>query len=90
MADRYVGTCTNCGEEDIEVTLIDEETSLCDDCIDELDYIECDECHELWLWDAVKFYHVNDGRTLCQHCAENLLADEDITEEDIESVDDFT
>lgn len=90
MAKRYTGTCTNCGEEDVEVTLIDEETSLCDDCIEELDYIECDCCHELWKWDALLFYHLKDGRTLCENCADDLMEDGELSDDDIESIDDYT
>lgn len=90
MATEYIGTCTECGKENTKVTLIDECTSLCDKCIDELDYIECDECHELWRWDAVKFYNLKDGRTLCEWCGDNLLEDEEITDEDIDSISDFT
>lgn len=90
MAKCYIGTCTECGEEDVEVTLIDEDTSLCDDCLDALDYIECDECNEFWLWDAVKFYHLKDGRTLCEGCAEDLLADQKLDKEKIDFIEDHT
>ena len=89
MAERGIGICTECGEE-TEITVIDDVTMLCDDCLEELDYIECDNCNEFWLWDAVKFYNLNDGRVLCEHCAEELLEDEEITEDDIESIDDNT
>ena len=90
MAEKYTGKCSNCGKDNIVVSLIDEETSLCEKCIDELDYIECDECEELWLWDAVKFYNLKDGRTLCENCAEELLDDEIIVDDDIESISDHT
>ena len=88
MAKEYEGVCTNCGEE-TTVYQVDECTALCEDCIDELDYIECDECNELWAWDALRFYHLIDGRTLCENCAEDLLDDDEITEDDIESISDF-
>ena len=48
------------------------------------EYIFCDECKEYWLWDAILFYNLTDGRTLCEHCAE------DIDEEEIESINDWT
>ena len=83
------GTCTECGAE-AEITVIDDVTMLCDNCIDELDYIECDCCHELWLWDAIKFYHIKDERTLCEHCAENLLESKELVKEDIDFVENHT
>ena len=89
MAEKTFDVCTECGEE-TEVTVVDEETRLCEDCLNELDYIECDECHEFWLWDAIKFYNLKNGNTLCEHCAEMLLEDEELSEEDIESVSDWT
>ena len=89
MAEKTFDICTECGEE-TEVTVVDEVTRLCEECLNELDYIECDECHEFWLWDAIKFYNLKDERTLCEHCAEMLLEDEEISEDDIESISDFT
>lgn len=90
MAERYIGECTECGKENVEVTLIDEVTHLCDDCIDELDYCECDECHELWSEDYIIFYDLKDGRTICEHCKEMLMEDGELTEEDIDSISDYT
>lgn len=89
MAQRGKGICTECGEE-TEITVIDDVTMLCDDCIEELDYIECDNCHEFWLWDAIKFYHLIDERVLCEHCAQAMLEDEEISEKDIDFIDDHT
>ena len=89
MAQKGERICTECGEH-TEITLIDDVNILCDDCIDELDYIECDECKQYWLWDAIKFYHLKDERTFCEDCAESLLENEEITEDDIDSVDDYT
>ena len=89
MAQRGMGICTECGEE-TEITVIDDETMLCDDCLEELDYIECDNCEEFWLSDAIKFYYLKDGRTLCEHCAEDLLDEGEITEDDIDSIENNT
>lgn len=89
MAQKGEGICTECGEH-TEITIIDDVNMLCDDCIGELDYIECDKCNEFWLWDAIKFYNLKDDRVLCQYCAEMMLEDEEITEDDIDSIDDFT
>ena len=89
MAKKRMGICTECGAE-TEITVIDEDTMLCEECIEELDYIECDYCHELWLWDVIKFYNLKDDRTLCEHCAEELLEDGEITEEDIDFIENHT
>ena len=89
MAQEYEGICDNCREE-TTVYLVDEGTSLCEDCLADLDYIECDCCHEFWAWDAVPFYNLKDGRTLCSNCYENLLEDGELQQSDIESISDFT
>ena len=77
------GTCTLCGAKNIEVTLIDEVTSVCEDCRDE-EYIFCEACEQYWKWDAIKFANLKDGRTICEYCAE------DVDEDEIDSIDDFT
>lgn len=89
MAERTFDICTECGEE-TEVIIVDDETRLCEDCLDELDYIECDNCNEFWLWDAIKFYNLKNGNSVCEHCKKTLLEDNEISEGDIESVSDFT
>ena len=80
---NYKGTCTLCGEENCNLTIVDEVAHVCDDCLDN-EYIQCDECKEYWLYDAIKFYHLKDGRTLCEHCAE------DIDEDQVESIENHT
>lgn len=62
--------CTNCGKE-TEVIVVDDVNRLCKSCLDELDYIECDNCHEYWQADAVEFYETEDG-TICEYCYEEL------------------
>ena len=89
MAQKGNGICTECGAE-TEITVIDDVNMLCDNCIEELDYIECDCCHELWLWDAIKFYNLKDDRTLCEHCAEDMLEDGDLSEDDIDFIENHT
>ena len=89
MAKTGMGVCTECGAE-TTITVIDDETMLCEDCIADLDYIECDCCHEFWLWDAIKFYNLKDERTLCEYCAEDMLDEGEISEDDIESISDLT
>lgn len=75
MAEKTFDICTECGEK-TEVTIIDDETRLCEDCIDELDYVECDHCHEFWLADVIDFVETEDGSIICEHCQE-LLDEED-------------
>ena len=71
----YKGTCTMCGEENCTLTIVDEVAHVCEDCLDN-EYIQCDECKEYWLYDAIKFYNLKDGRTLCEHCAEDIDEDQ--------------
>lgn len=80
---NYNGTCTMCGRENCELTIVDEVEHVCEDCLDD-EYIFCDECKEYWLWDAIKFYNLKDGRTFCEHCAE------DVDQDEVESISDFT
>lgn len=80
---NYKGTCTMCGKENCELTIVDDVTHVCEDCLDN-EFILCDECGEYWLWDALVFYHMKDGRTICENCIE------DFDEDDIEDVTDYT
>jgi hypothetical protein len=71
MADKTFDICTECGKE-TDVIIVDDETRLCESCLDELDYCECDCCHEYWLADVVEFFDTEDGRTVCEHCYEDM------------------
>lgn len=82
MADRTNDICTECGEE-TEVIIVDEVTRLCESCLDELDYFECDNCHEYWLADVIESYYLKNGNTLCEHCYDAMLEDGEISEDDI-------
>lgn len=85
MAEKTKDICTECGKKR-EVVIVDEVTRLCEDCIDELDYVLCDHCGEYWLADIIEFYTVkNNGNTICEHCYEMLLDDGEITEDDVEA-----
>lgn len=75
MAKTTFDICTECGEEK-EIIVVDEVTRLCEKCLDDLNYIECDHCHEYWLWDVIEFFETEDGSTICEHCQE-LLDEED-------------
>lgn len=80
---NYVGTCTMCGEKNCNLTIVTEEDHVCEECLDG-EYIFCDECKEWYRWEYVVFYHLKDGCTLCEHCAEDTDPDE------IDSVTDLT
>ena len=71
MSNQYIGTCTECGEENVLLTVIDEVTHLCEDCRD-TDYFECDCCHEYWHFDFVNRYRTSDGLVICEHCSEDF------------------
>jgi hypothetical protein len=83
MSNELKGTCTLCGKKNCALTMIDEVDKVCEDCLDD-EYIQCEECDEYWKWDIIKFYNLKDGRTLCEHCAE------DVDPEEVESVSDYT
>ncbi|MBE7053426.1 MAG: hypothetical protein E7391_04035 [Ruminococcaceae bacterium] len=70
MSEKIIDICTECGEK-TEVIIVDEETRLCEDCLDELNYIKCDRCNEYWLWDVVEFHETEDGENICEYCNEN-------------------
>ena len=71
---EYIGTCTLCGQEDCKLIVVDEVTHVCEDCLEE-EYFQCDGCKEYWAYDDVEFFHLLDGRTICEHCREDF-ADE--------------
>lgn len=83
ISKNYKGTCTMCGKKNCDLLIVDEVNHVCQNCLDN-EFIYCDECQEYWLWDALVFYHMKDGRTICENCIE------DFDEEDVEDVTDFT
>ena len=70
MAQTTFDICTECGEE-TEVVIVDDVTRLCESCLNDLDYIECDHCHEYWQADVVEFYENEDGESICEYCYED-------------------
>lgn len=68
---NYVGTCTMCGEENCKLTIVDEEAHVCSECLDN-EYFYCDECHEYWLCEVVEYFELDDGRTVCESCYEDI------------------
>ena len=77
---RTNGICTQCGKENCSLTIIDDVTSVCDECLDEF-YTQCDECGEYWDDGYVEFFLLNDGRLICEHCREDHDDDEIDSEE---------
>lgn len=76
---NYIGTCTMCGKENCNLTIIDDVDHVCEECLDS-HYQYCDECGEYWDYMVIEFTYLKDGRAICEYCAEDL----DIDEDDIE------
>lgn len=90
MKQKYFGRCSECGTDGYEVTVIDDNTILCDVCLEAYDYIECDGCGEYKLCDRTRFYYLADGRILCGSCAEQMLIEGKLNKDDIEKIKDLT
>ena len=71
VTEKIKGTCMECGKRG-KVWQIREELVLCDDCADELDWIQCDICGDFYPWDDVEFTELEDGRKVCEYCMEDL------------------
>lgn len=71
MAAKTIGTCTQCGKENCSLTIVDEETSVCEECLDAFFFL-CEECGEYWDDSYVEQFLLKDGRTICEHCIENF------------------
>ena len=67
----FEGTCQECGEEKM-VYLIREDVILCEECADELDWIQCEICGDFYPYGDVEFTELDDGRTVCEYCMEDL------------------
>ena len=70
-----IGTCTECGTENVKVISFDDGACLCEECIDSL-YEKCDICDEYFEPEYVEFFVHKDGRMICEYCAENFDADD--------------
>lgn len=75
VSKEYIGTCTLCGEGNRKLLIVDEAAHICEECLEE-EYFQCDECKEYWAYDDVEFFHLKDGRTICEHCREDFDDDE--------------
>jgi hypothetical protein len=67
---RCNGVCTDCGKQDQSLIVLDDETSVCDECL-ETNYTQCHICGEYWNDAYVEFYFPDDGRIICEHCMED-------------------
>ena len=63
-----IGTCILCNEKGRRVTFIDDKAPICDECLQYLGH--CDKCGEYWCPEDRSFYHLKDGKVLCEICAE--------------------
>lgn len=74
MKDTF-DKCTQCGKENCNITVIDDETSVCEECLDAF-FTQCEECGEYWNDSYVEFFTTKDGRLICEHCREVFDDDE--------------
>lgn len=72
--------CTMCGRKGCAITIITDMDHVCEECLDN-EFFYCDECNEYWRCDVVDSYELKDGRTVCEHCVEDI-DDEEIVDED--------
>ena len=77
MADKYIGKCTNCGLDNVELNVLDDVNHICNDCLDG-NYFFCEDCNQYWHCDYVERYELSDGRTVCEHCLEDVDDDEPV------------
>ena len=71
MTERCKATCTECGKRRM-VWLINDETRLCNSCIEDLGYLKCDYCGEFFPSDYVRFAISPDNRLVCEYCMEDF------------------
>lgn len=67
---RCNGVCTDCGKQDQSLIVLDDETSVCDECL-EMNYTQCHICGEYWNDTYVEFHFPDDGRIICEYCMED-------------------
>lgn len=76
MDDNYfnhvegLSTCDMCGKENCEVTMVDECTYVCDQCL-AISYFKCADCGEYWNDSFVEPVWLKNGDSICQYCAED-------------------
>lgn len=75
--------CTSCGKECDDLTIVDDETRVCPECLD-MNYELCEGCNEYWEIGAIEVTEAPDGRMLCEHCMEELEEESEEDEDDDE------
>jgi formylmethanofuran dehydrogenase subunit E len=68
---KLIEKCTMCGEKCKDITVVDDVTRVCPDCLED-EFFKCEECNEYWLYDAKEYVELDDGRIVCEDCAEEL------------------
>ena len=63
--------CTCCGDEAESLTVICDDLEVCDFCLDNV-FEHCDECGEYYDFSSVDFIETEDGRMICEYCAEDM------------------
>ena len=80
---RCIGTCSDCGKENAELIILDDADRVCEDCL-ESSYIQCDVCGEYYGDAAIEFTYLDDGRTVCEYCMDDIEDEDDEEDEDEE------
>lgn len=75
---RTHGTCTCCGESDLDLIILNDDDHICMECL-EFDYQKCDVCGEYWPTDMVDFI---GEKAVCSYCAEEMEDEGYIEDED--------
>lgn len=66
--------CTKCGRSGCDLTVIDDETAVCEECLDAYFFL-CDECGQYWE-DTVTQHWLKDGSCICDNCIEDIDPEE--------------
>lgn len=83
-ADEH-GTCERCKAENVELVYVPGDSDamhLCRACYEETEI--CDECGIIYPTDEVEFTYTDDGRTICEWCAQDIGDEENEYGEDDE------
>ena len=78
---RTHGTCTCCGESDLDLIILNDDDHICMECLESA-YQKCDVCGEYWPMEMVDFI---GEKAVCSYCAEEM--DEDVSEDEDDSED---
>ena len=68
MEDLELEECTMCGKQTEDLTVIDDETRVCEECLDD-NFFACAKCGNYWLSDPDIYVETEDGELICPCCA---------------------